>query len=241
MRASIVTVGDELLAGDIENTNATWLAAQLTDRGVTVPEIVVVPDERERISTTVADHRASYDSVVVTGGLGGTPDDVTVEGVAAALDREVVRHDRTHRLVEATVAGIREQYPDFEFDLDRAARRPAGSEAIENEEGIAPGFVCDDVVVIPGIPAEMKATFGRVADEFAGDRRARTLFSTETESDLVDVLDEARERFDVAVGCYPEDDARIKRIAVRSTDQELVDAAHRWLAGRPAIERERPD
>ena len=241
MRVSIVTVGDELLAGDIENTNATWLAAQLTDRGVTVAEIVVIPDEIDRIAATVADHREPFDRVVVTGGLGGTPDDVTVEGVAAALDREVVRHDRTHELLEGTVTAIREEYPDFEFDLDRAARRPVGCEAIENAEGIAPGFVCDAVVVIPGVPAEMKATFERIAAEFAGERHAKTLFSAETESDLIAVLDEVRERFDVAVGCYPEGDMRIKRITVRATDQGSVVEAYGWLAERPSIERERPD
>jgi len=241
MRASIVTVGDELLAGDVENTNATWLASELTERGVDVAEITVIPDDVDRIAGTVAGHRDAFDAVVVTGGLGSTPDDETVEGIAAALDRPVERHDRTYDLIDRTVTAIREEHPDFEFDLDRAARRPAESEAIENEEGIAPGFACEEVYVIPGIPSEMKATFRQVAGEFEGDVAAETLFSTEAESHLVDVLEEVREEFDVAVGCYPGEDKRIKRIKLRSADPGALEAAVGWLVDRPEVISELPD
>jgi len=241
MRASIVNVGDELLAGDVENTNATWLASQLTGRGVEVAEIAVIPDDVDRIADTVAGHRDAFDAVLVTGGLGSTPDDETVDGIAAALDRPVERHDRTYDLIERTVTGIREEYPDFEFDLDRAARRPAGSDPIENEEGIAPGFVCENVYVIPGIPSEMKATFRQVAGTFEGDVAAETLYSTETESHLVGVLETVREEFDVAVGCYPGEDKRIKRIKLRSAERERLDAAVEWLADRPQITRDEPE
>lgn len=236
MRVSIVTIGDELLAGAVENTNATWIAARLAERGVEVPEIRVIPDDVDRIATTVADHGAAYDAVVVTGGLGSTPDDVTVDGVAAALDREVEPDERTRELVASAVDEIHEEHPEFEFDIDQAALRPAGSEPIENEAGIAPGFVCANVYVIPGIPSEMKPTFERIADEFEGDVRSRTVYSTEAESHLNGVLERVREEFDVAVGCYPSDDKRRKRIEIRSVDPERLEAARDWLADRPETE-----
>jgi nicotinamide-nucleotide amidase len=240
MRVSIVTIGDELLAGDVENSNASWLAAQLSERGVDVAEITVIPDDVARIARTVADDGHEYDAVVVTGGLGSTPDDVTVEGIAAGLDRAIELDQQTHQLVEQAVAVIREEYPKFDFDLDRAARRPAGSDPIPNDEGIAPGFVCDNVYVIPGVPAEMKATFEQVAEEFEGEVFSKTLFSTEAESHLNEVLSDVRDEFDVTVGCYPDDDGHLKRLKLTASDPDAVAAAYDWLADRSVVERTAP-
>jgi molybdenum cofactor synthesis domain-containing protein len=235
MRVAIVTVGDELLAGDVENTNATWLAERLTDRGVDVTEITVVPDAVDRIADAVAERSERWEAVVVTGGLGSTPDDVTVEGVTAGLGVETEHDDSTYRQVEAAVEEIREEHPEFEFDLERAALRPVDSEPIENEPGIVPGFVCENVFVIPGIPSEMKSTFERVLSEFDGDQFSQTLHSTEAESHLNDVLGRVRSEFDVTVGCYPDRDLQRKRVKVTSDQPSEVEAAANWLAGRPEI------
>ncbi|MFC6725594.1 molybdopterin-binding protein, partial [Halobium palmae] len=81
MDVAVLTIGDELLAGDTENTNATWLARQLTGRGATVKRISVVPDDRTVIADRVREWRESFDDVIVTGGLGGTHDDVTMDAV----------------------------------------------------------------------------------------------------------------------------------------------------------------
>ncbi|MFC6754387.1 molybdopterin-binding protein, partial [Halorubrum tibetense] len=89
MDVALITVGDELLAGDTVNMNANWLAAELADRGVTVTRILSVPDDRLTIADRVAAYAEAFDAVVVTGGIGGTPDDVTMEAVAAAFGREV--------------------------------------------------------------------------------------------------------------------------------------------------------
>jgi molybdenum cofactor synthesis domain-containing protein len=85
MRVAVVTVGDELLAGDTENTNATWLCRQLDARGVAVERVTTLPDRVADIARVVNEYRAEYDAVVVTGGLGPTHDDVTMAGVAAAF------------------------------------------------------------------------------------------------------------------------------------------------------------
>jgi len=94
MDAAIVTVGDELLVGDTENTNATWLCGRLADRGVTVRRVTVVPDEVAEIARVVNEYYAEYDAVLVTGGLGPTHDDVTMEAVAAAFGRDLVANDQ---------------------------------------------------------------------------------------------------------------------------------------------------
>ena len=83
--AAIVTIGNELVSGDTVNTNGSWLAQRLEALGVSVRLIVALPDEIELIAPVVREHAAAHDVVVVTGGLGGTPDDVTREAVAAAF------------------------------------------------------------------------------------------------------------------------------------------------------------
>ena len=89
MNAAVVTVGDELLVGDTENTNATWLCDRLDARGVAVRRVTVVPDEVSEIARVVNEYYAEYDAVIVTGGLGPTHDDVTMEAVAAAFGRDL--------------------------------------------------------------------------------------------------------------------------------------------------------
>lgn len=237
--AGLVTVGDELLAGDIENTNATWLAARLDDRGVDVRQIRVVPDVVGEIASTVEELAGRFDAVVVTGGLGSTPDDVTLEGVATALGRPLETNEEALALLEETVAEVRRRRPELSFDMAAAARYPRDAEIIPNDEGIAPGCRCESVVVAPGIPDEMKAVFGRVEDRFNGSKRARLVYSSVPESNLRGVLDEVRAEFDVGVGCYP--GRRFKRIKLTGDDPERLEAARGWLLERAEIVPEPDD
>src|SRR4029453_13399222 len=84
--ASIVTIGNELLSGDTVNTNAAWLAQKLEGLGVAGTLVGRPPDEIDRIAEFVRAESANADIVIVTGGLGGTPDDVTREALAAAFE-----------------------------------------------------------------------------------------------------------------------------------------------------------
>src|SRR5437868_10638563 len=83
--AAIVTIGNELLSGDVENTNGSWLARRLEALGIAARLIAILPDDIAEIAAFLREEAARADVVVVTGGLGGTPDDVTREAVAAAF------------------------------------------------------------------------------------------------------------------------------------------------------------
>ena len=231
MEVALITVGDELLSGDTVNTNANWLAGELSDRGVAVGQILSMPDDRAAIADHVREYAAAFDAVIVTGGIGSTPDDVTMEAVADAFDREMAPTDLTRESVEQRLAAIRERVPDREFDVDVAAEAaiPEGSRPLVTEAGLAPGCVIEGVYVLPGIPDELKATFETVADEFAGDRRSRFLYTVEPESNIVPALREAMDRFDVAVGCYPDREADHNRLKVTATDDAALDDAAAWL------------
>jgi molybdenum cofactor synthesis domain-containing protein len=234
MDAALVTVGDELLAGDTTDTNATWLADQLTDRGVVVRRVLTVPDDEAVIADAVREYSDAFDAVIVTGGLGGTPDDVTMDAVARAFDRPLVPDAIAREDVERTLAAFLEENPELELDVDVDAEAsiPAEARPILNPAGLSPGCVIENVYVLPGIPEEMEAVFGEVADEFAGDVRSSTLYTTDPEANMIDTLREARERFDVAVGCYPDRDARHNRLKVSDSDPEAVEAAVGYLRER---------
>ena len=180
---AIVTIGNELVCGDTENTNASWLARRLEQLGVSVRLIAAVPDELEVIASLVREQAAAVDVVVVTGGLGGTPDDITREALAAAFG---VGQEE----VPAVAARLRARFRGDPEYAARWARLPVGSRPLENPLGGAPGFVLANVYVLPGLPSEMEAMFETVAAELATGspigswrRRYRT-----TESRIVGVL-----------------------------------------------------
>lgn len=221
MEVAIVTVGDELLAGDTANTNATWLAQQLTDRGVSITRILTVPDREHDIADALNNYRERYDAVVVTGGLGPTHDDLTMEAVASTFDRELVESEEVRRRL--TESG------GYEVEELAAGTTllPAGARPLHNEVGVAPGCVIGSVYVLPGVPSEMKAMFQQVALEFDGRPvHVETVETPEPESALLDRIATVRERFDVTVGSYPGENVRLK---LSGPDEEAVSTAARWL------------
>ncbi|WP_435349328.1 competence/damage-inducible protein A [Haloarchaeobius sp. HRN-SO-5] len=231
MRVAVVTVGDELLSGDTENTNATWLCRRLTDRGATVERVLTVPDRVGDIAQEVNEARAAYDAVVVTGGLGPTHDDLTMEGVAAAVGRAVEANPEAE-------AWLTDRGGYSETDLAPGTTHlPAGCRVLHNEVGVAPGCVVESVYVLPGVPEEMKAMFEQVAPEFTGTvRHVRVVEVAEPESSLVGRFADLRERYDVTVGSYPGETVSVK---ISGPDEETVEEAARWLADRVESPRER--
>jgi molybdenum cofactor synthesis domain-containing protein len=226
-RAAIVTIGNELVSGDVENTNGSWLARQLAELGVAVSLIAVLPDDVEQVAAFVREQAAEVEAVVVTGGLGGTPDDITREAIAAAFGvAQVEQRDVADRLRAR-----------FRRDPDYAARwawLPSGSRALENPLGGAPGFAIGNVYVLPGLPAEMEAMFETLTGELrAGGPIAtwRRVFRT-TESRIVGVLQAIAERHPgVLVGSYPSFDAGGSEveIVVKSADPAVLAAAVAWI------------
>ena len=231
MEVALLTVGDELLAGDTENTNATWLATQLSERGVEVRRVLVLPDDRTLIADHVREYSDLFDAVIVTGGIGGTPDDVTMEAVGDAFDREMVVDDRALEDIEKKLEWFENEGPDLDIDLNVEAEAsiPDGARPLLNSQGLAPGAVLNNVYVMPGIPDELKAMFDDVAERFDGDSLSRFLYSTEPEANLIGALEDVQAEFDVTAGCYPDREAGHNRLKLTATDDEVLGAAVDWL------------
>ncbi|WP_259519723.1 molybdopterin-binding protein [Halanaeroarchaeum sp. HSR-CO] len=224
MDVAVVTVGDELLAGETENTNASWLGRRLTARGATVRRMLVLPDDTQAIAEAVSAYANDFDAVVVTGGVGPTHDDVTLDGVAAAFDLAMVEHQDVVVWFDEHAEYSRQDLVSGTMDL------PEGARMIPNDEGVAPGAIVENVYVLPGVPDEMRAMFDRVADDFEGTRlTTEVVHSDAPESSLIEIIAEVNDRFDVRVGSYPNDGVRLKLTAA---DPEEVNAAADWLRQR---------
>src|SRR5215207_4207492 len=150
--AAILTIGNELVSGDTENTNASWLARRLEQLGVAVRLIAALPDEVDAIAAFVRREAPLVDHLLVTGGLGGTPDDLTREAIATAF--EVGQEEQP-----AVAAALRARFTRDPEYAAKWAMLPRGSRPLENPLGGAPGFALENVWVLPGLPAEMRAMF----------------------------------------------------------------------------------
>jgi molybdenum cofactor synthesis domain-containing protein len=226
--ATILTIGNELVSGDISNTNGSWLARRLEALGVKVELIATLPDDVERIAAFVRAEAPLADVVVVTGGLGGTPDDVTRESIAAAFG---LPQEEVPELAAALRARFRGD-PEY---AARWAHLPAGSRPLENPLGGAPGFVVENVYVLPGLPSEMEAMFETVADELRSGTPIgswRRTYRT-TESRIVAVLEEMGELHPlVLVGSYPSfhPHGSEVEVVVKSSNADALRAATAWIA-----------
>jgi len=160
-RAAVVTVGDELLLGRTVDTNAAWLGRELAGLGIPVVRRHTVGDETAEVHHAVSDALAVADLVVVTGGLGPTPDDLTRDAVASLLGRPL-REDAE------VLEGIRARFRDrgvqeLPEPNRRVAQVPEGARKLTNPHGTAPGLVMEAegglIVLLPGVPRELKGIF----------------------------------------------------------------------------------
>ncbi len=175
LRAAVVTVGDELLLGRTVDTNAAWLGRELAALGIPIVRRHTVADEAGEIGHAVTDALSVAELVVVTGGLGPTPDDLTRDAVAELLGRPL-------EVDEEVLEGIRIRFREHGIEElpvpnRRVAEVPRGARKLTNPVGTAPGLAMEHegrlVVLLPGVPREMKGIFhadliGALRERFQG-------------------------------------------------------------------------
>ena len=164
MKAEIITIGDEILIGQIVDTNSAWIAARLNEAGFTVVRKLTVGDDRREIADAVEGAMRTADAVIVTGGLGPTKDDITKKTLAEMFRSDMRYDERVAGHVEKMLA---ERGIEFN-ELNRSqAMVPACCTVLFNAHGTAPGmwFERDGHVVVslPGVPFEMEHLMMAVA------------------------------------------------------------------------------
>lgn len=158
--AALLAIGDEVLRGEVANTNAAFLADHLFDAGLDVRDQRVVADEAPAIRRALTELVERAAVILVTGGLGPTEDDRTVDVVAELLGVGVETHT-------PSLEAMKKRYSAHGFELTpnnlRQVRVPQGAEALPNSAGIAPGFMVrwagSTVFFMPGVPREAERVF----------------------------------------------------------------------------------
>ncbi|TRO65288.1 competence/damage-inducible protein A [Christiangramia sabulilitoris] len=163
MTAEIITIGDEILIGQIVDTNSAYISKELNKIGVSVHQITSIQDEREHILQTLTEASQRADIIIITGGLGPTKDDITKKCLCEFFDDKLVRNDKVLRHIEE----LFEKYIDTPIsDLNRdQALLPSKATALHNEYGTAAGMWFEDqgkvFVSMPGVPYEMRVLMER--------------------------------------------------------------------------------
>lgn len=158
MFAEIITIGDEILIGQVIDTNSAWMGQQLNEIGVEVIQITSVRDRKQHIIDAIQEAKTRAQIILLTGGLGPTSDDITMETLGEYLNSPLV-------LDSEALDNIRSILTKRNIPVgpnnEKQAWLPEGSETIHNSKGTAPGMWFNDgqhiLVSMPGVPYEMKA------------------------------------------------------------------------------------
>lgn len=178
----ILSIGNELLLGNTVNTNASWLASQVTKLGGKVARVTTVGDNLDDISQSVREAlRRRPNFLITTGGIGPTFDDMSLKGVARALHLRI-RLDK--KAVEMLRAHYARRFPNQRIPLTKPrlkmAAIPATSTPILNPVGTAPGVrltaSATEIFCLPGVPVEARAIFQRTVSQAIKARSRGTIF-----------------------------------------------------------------
>ncbi len=158
MKAEIINIGDELLIGQVVNTNASWMAAQLTKAGISVVQTTTIADDDKAIKNALDQAFVRAQVILISGGLGPTKDDITKKTLAEYFGSKLIFHPPTYEQVEKIFAARR--FPVTEVNRQQAMI-PEKCKPLFNKNGTAPGmwFEKDGKVAVsmPGVPFEMQA------------------------------------------------------------------------------------
>jgi nicotinamide-nucleotide amidase len=249
MSAAILCIGTELTRGELQNSNATWLAESLTTIGFDVLAIDCVDDDRERIEQALARLSRAHDVLVCTGGLGPTTDDITTECVARLAGTPLQRDPASLEAIRVRLSRVGRE---LAVSNAKQADFPVGSRILDNPNGTAPGFELKLqralAYFMPGVPFEMKAMFvahvAQAITPLLAERHYQVLLRSFglPESEVNDRLLGVEAEFGVAIGyraTMPE--IEVKLLARASTldaareRAELAAAAVRVRLGEEAV------
>lgn len=157
LQAEIITIGDEILIGQITDTNSKWIAERLNDIGVGVYQITSIQDDKIHILKALAEAENNADIIILTGGLGPTKDDITKNTLTEYFDDELVLNQLIVEHIKTLFGRIKYKYTPLDIEQ---AMLPKKATALRNDIGTASGMWFEKngkiVVSLPGVPNEMK-------------------------------------------------------------------------------------
>lgn len=205
VHCQIIAIGNELLLGDVQDTNTHWLCQQLTGLGGKVVRCFMVGDDPEEIGWAVKEGLSRGATLIVTtGGLGPTADDITLQAIAGALDLPLEENEEALQMIESRYKALHEagyiQDPSITPPRRKMALFPKGGKPLFNPVGTAPAMLLEHggsyIVSLPGVPEEMKGIFQSSLVPFLREIFGRAFYKSVTifvecgdESSIAGVVD----------------------------------------------------
>ncbi len=229
MKSSILSVGTELLFGQITNTNAVYLSQQLNLLGIDVLSHYTVGDNPDRLSRMIRQAFLDCDLIITTGGLGPTQDDLTKEVACEVLEDKMVLHEPSKERLANYFNKLNRPITNNNW---KQAYFPSGATIFSNEAGTAPGFALEKngktIICLPGPPREMKYVFEKKVKPYLEEKHENVIYyrmlrmfgigESALETKLIDLIDT---QTDPTVATYAKEGECSLRIASkRKTLQE---------------------
>ncbi len=234
LQPAVVTVGNELIYGERSNANQNWLLKRLWECGIPARIALSLTDDKAQIAAEIRHLKsAGYFPVLVSGGIGGTHDDVTRQGIAAGLDLPLEQHAECHAILTA-------RYGDrYSPQRQRMTELPRGSELIANPLG-APGFHCQGVYGFPGFPNMLQPMFESILPTLLGNHAPSPPETHEytlptSEGTIASPLEAfSIDHPEVDIGIYPSTSKMLREVTVRlryrPADRAVADAFDALMA-----------
>ncbi len=230
MRAEIITVGTEILLGDIVNTNSQFLAKELANLGVEVYYQGTVGDNEDRLLESLEESLHRSDMVITTGGLGPTKDDLTKETAAKLFNQELVFHEESWREIEAYFNKLGKVPTE---NNKKQAYFPKEAIVLKNNNGTAPGAILKKdnktIIVLPGPPREMKPMFEEhvkpylqyLTDDILVSKTLRFygIGESSLENAIIDIINE---QSNPTIAPYAKDTEVTLRITAKAISEEVA-------------------
>ena len=225
--AGALAIGDELLSGRTRDKNIGHLANALTQQGIDLREVRIVPDEVAEITQALNAMRERYNYVFTSGGIGPTHDDITADAIGSAFGVAVSHHPEA-------MAILNEHYKEIGLDFttarQRMARIPEGATLVKNPVSKAPGFRIQNVFVMAGVPAVFNAMLESVLVTLEGGTKMKseTVVCTLGEGTIGEDLGKIQKNHpETSIGSYPKFDGKTfsTHVVIRGREPEKIEAA----------------
>ena len=219
--ASIIIIGNEILSGRTQDTNSNYLAKMLVQKGISLEEIRVIPDDLNIIESVVNYESSAKDYVFTSGGIGPTHDDITAEAIANCFHTPLIVRDDA---VELLAMNYKNGKKDLNAARLRMARIPEGAKLIKNKISGAPGFIIKNVYVMAGVPLIFEAMVQEIILNIGSVNPilSKTVKVFKKESEISDRLRNYADRYkDISIGSYPFNSSGVfgVEIVLRHTDR----------------------
>lgn len=224
--AAFVMIGDEILSGRTEDKNLNFLAKNLTEIGINLSEVRVVPDIENEIIDAINAVRKKFDYVFTSGGIGPTHDDITSLAVSKAFGEDLVQHKEATEILEKYYG--KENVNQARLKM---AFVPRSAKLLDNPVSSAPGFRIANVFVMAGVPKIFQAMFEAAKKELNSGKKIKSheIRISLTESIIAGKLEDLQNKYlQVKMGSYPFEGGTA--LVFRSSDYEALEQSAKEMS-----------